>query len=106
MLVEISAVDNSSKINPALIGAVIVILILAGAGFWYWRSKKAVPGVSAPAGVLKQEEVGGGLGANIFEKSQNPISDKLSETNPFGADINPFEKQANPLKAQYKNPFE
>lgn len=87
-----------------IIIVVVLLLLAAGFGFWYWSAREAAP--PAPPGVYSPEKAAGGLGANIFEKSQNPISDKLPETNPFGADINPFEKEANPLKAQYKNPFE
>lgn len=96
--------ENKSKTT---VTAVIAILaIAAGIGFWYRQSKKMAPAGSASTETFTQEKVAGGLGGNIYEKSQNPISDKLPETNPFGASINPFEKEANPLKAQYKNPFE
>lgn len=94
-----------------IIGAVAILLV-AGGVFWYWNQKKDGPSKvptdetktgSAPKVVeLKklQENVGDGLGASIYEKSQNPIVDKLSETNPFG------KAPINPLKAIYNNPFE
>lgn len=98
-------VDNKKSVSLVVI---VALVIAGGLGFWYWRSKKAVS--TAPTttsttvpGAEKADE---GIGAAVFEKSQNPISDKLPETNPFGANINPFEKEANPLKVQYKNPFE
>lgn len=87
--------------------AIIAAIVLAGIGFWYWQKKYTAP--SSPVGQTEAytpEKAAGGLGENIYEKSQNPISDKLTETNPFGANINPFEEEANPLKVQYKNPFE
>lgn len=90
-----------------LLAAGILAVALIAAGVWYWQGKKAA--LPSPAGQTEAytpEKAAAGLGGNIFEKSQNPISDKLPETNPFGADTNPFEKEANPLKVQYKNPFE
>ena len=103
------------KIGSKSLMIIIVILIAAGGvGFWFWAQKRgASPETpktpttetetgSAPKVVeLKklQENVGDGLGASIYEKSQNPIVDKLSETNPFG------KAPINPLKAIYANPF-
>ncbi|MDO8574205.1 MAG: hypothetical protein Q7R86_01095 [bacterium] len=39
----------------------------------------------------------GSLGADIAEKAQNPLSDKLPETNPGAA--------VNPIEGAYQNPF-
>jgi len=86
------------KSKPTLF-IVVIAVILAVAGFWYWQSKKSAPTTSAPDEISTREKVVGGLGANIFEKSQNPISDKLPETNPFG------KVEINPLKSIYNNPF-
>ena len=89
---------DNSKIKLIVLAVLVVLLIAAGA--WYWLQRKAAPAVT-----YTPEKVAGGLGSNIFEKSQNPIVDKLPETNPFGrTGVNFFE--ANPLKALYKNPFE
>lgn len=99
------------KLNSqsSMIMGVVVILLVAGLGFWFWQKK---PGVSLPKSGPKsaeqqeqqkeelQENVGDGLGASIYEKSRNPIVDKLSETNPFG------KAPINPLKDIYANPFE
>jgi len=94
------------KSKPIIFISIIVVAAVAAAGFWYWQNKKSAltPTTSAPAGVSTQEQiqenVAGGLGGSIFEKSQNPIVDKLPETNPF-------EKiEINPLKSIYANPFE
>lgn len=87
---------------------IVVIVILLAAGFWYWSHRnvqKPGSGAPAPSGVYSQEKTTGGLGGNIFEKSQNPISDKLPQTNPFGGNVNPFGSQTNPYKDTYKNPF-
>lgn len=43
------------------------------------------------------ESVEGSLGGDIGEKAQNPLSDKLPESNPGGA--------VNPLEGAYQNPF-
>jgi len=90
------------KLKPIIFASIIVVVAVAAAGFWYWQNKKSAPTstISAPEEVFTQEKVTGGLGANIVEKSQNPISDKLPETNPFEkVEINPF-------KSIYTNPFE
>ena len=87
--------DTKPKINPLIIG--VVVLVLAGVGIWYWQSRKAAP--TAPATEKN-------LGAQVFEKAQNPIKDKLPETNPFKVETNPFTgAQTNPLKGIIKNPF-
>ena len=39
----------------------------------------------------------GSLGADIANKAQNPLGDKLPETNPAGA--------INPIEGAYQNPF-
>lgn len=88
--------DNQPKTNQynitlIFVGALIVSMII-GVGFWYLQNKKS-------SGVLLDEEtISSGFGAQILEKSQNPIKDKLPETNPF-------QKDANPLKDVYINPF-
>ncbi|TRZ64172.1 MAG: hypothetical protein D4Q79_02160 [Spirochaetia bacterium] len=78
---------NSKKI---IIGVVIVAL-LAVAGYFVWKSyfpKPAAPTQEAPQS----------LGAQIYENIQNPIENKVPETNPFKAETNPFTNA-------YKNPF-
>lgn len=81
--------------NKNLIIAIAVIVVLAGIGFWYWQNREVAP--------PKEEPVG--IGAQIFEKAQNPVADKVPETNPFETNLNPFKKETNPLKAIYTNPF-
>lgn len=101
---------KSQYIKSIAIG--VVAFAVAALGFWYFSvSKKRLalpppPPSEKQAEVYTPEKAAGGLGGNIFEKSQNPISDKLPETNPFGANINPFDGQTNPYKDAYKNPFE
>lgn len=92
-----------NKLSISII--IVVIIILLAAGIWYWQSKKVSPQAPVSSTVYSQEKTTGGLGGNIYEKSQNPISDKLPETNPFGGNVNPFGSQTNPYKDTYKNPF-
>lgn len=72
---------------------VLAALFVAG-GIWYWRKNRPVP-----------PEQGSSLGVELFEKAQNPIGERLPDTNPFSADTNPFAASVNPFKAEYKNPF-
>ncbi len=103
------ATNLVSKKNLIFIAVGLFVLAVAVGGFWY-RSKTKTE-VVLPKSAEQQEQkpqepeklqenVGGGLGASIFEKSQNPIVDKLPETNPFG------KAPINPLKSVYTNPFE
>ncbi len=76
--------DNNPKF---IIIVVIVIILLAagGVGFWFWSQKKAgVSETPAPAAVKD------GLGAKALEKTNNPLSGELPETNPFNVNTNPF----------------
>lgn len=77
-----------------VIGVLVLLLIVAG--IWYWQSREAPP---------PPQEEPAGVGAQIFEKAQNPVADKVPETNPFESTPNPFKKETNPLKAIYQNPF-
>lgn len=77
-----------NKQNVILI--VIAVVIIVGLAYWYlWR----------------QEEKPAGIGAQIFERTENPTKDKFPEANPFAADTNPFDAKTNPYQDQYKNPF-
>lgn len=80
--------------NQKLIGIIVLALVLAGAGYWYWQKGSATSG---PAG--EEEPPAASIGAEIFEKTENPVKGEVPETNPFGAGTNPFN---NP----YKNPLE
>lgn len=87
-------VAGLQKKNLIIIGVLaLVLLLLIGVFlFWMMSSNKKI------AGQLSDEAVSAGLGAQLLEKAQNPIKDKLPETNPFQEDINP-------LKDVYQNPF-
>ena len=89
--------NSQSKISPAVVGVVLALVVVIGAGFWYWQGRKAAM-VERGTTQLNEEAVSVGFGAQVLEKSQNPIKDRIPETNPF-------EKNTNPLKDVYKNPF-
>lgn len=82
---------------------VVVILLVGGIGFWYWKYNKQAP---EPEVFKESQPPENGLGAQIFEKAQNPIKDRTPETNPFSADTNPFDAKTNPYQDEYKNPFQ
>ena len=99
------------KSKPVAISAIAIVVVAAIVSFWYWHNKKSVitsPAPTTPATIEKS------IGSQVFEKANNPIKDKVPETNPFKTqtnpftktETNPFKKEANPLKAQYKNPFQ
>lgn len=77
--------ENKPKISLLVIGVAVLALILMGAGFWYWSPKKAE--VSKP----QATEIKDGLGAEAFNKVNNPLSNELPETNPFRVKTNPFQ---------------
>lgn len=80
------------KGNIALIPLIIVLLLVAGIA--YFLISKGI--IKNP---LQKNSPNSNLGTQIFEKTQNPISGKIPETNPFA------EVQTNPFKNIYPNPF-
>lgn len=78
-----------------IIGAVVILLVAGGVGFWYWSKGRQAP--SAPEVPT--------LGSEIFEKTQNPLKGKLPDTNPFDDQPNPFGDKTNPIEKAYTNPF-
>lgn len=98
--------DEKSKPSPIFIGIIVTTLILLGGAFWYWQSKRAFieskPKTDSQTSAVKKSAE---LGAQIFEKTQNPTKDKFPESNPFTVDTNPFSVKTNPFKDAYKNPF-
>lgn len=76
---------------------IISILVAAAAGVWYWRFSHRFD--VAPGNELTNVEKGEeGLGAELFNRSADPLKGKLPETNPF-------KTKTNPLKNIYQNPF-
>ncbi len=82
--------ENKTKL--IILTAVLVVAVLAVWAIWF-----RAPEIISPAGEL---------GSELLEKSQNPIKDEITETNPFKAEANPFAKDLNPYEGVYKNPFE
>lgn len=85
------------KNKKVLIVVGAVVFLAAGVGFWYWQSRKTTPTTpaintsTAVATTSVIQEAGGSIGAVIFEKTQEPLKDKLPETNPLKrVMINPF----------------
>ena len=67
------------------------MILLAGAGFWYWQNKPSVPGSLGNNIQMNKEISDISLGSQILQRTQNLLSDKFPETNP--------------LKQIMKNPF-
>ena len=91
---------NKKLLIIVLIAAVVII----GGGFWYWQKSGEVQAPVAEEKIPEQkvEELGG----KILESVQNPLKEKVPETNPFKPQTNPFGTEANPFQETYKNPFE
>ena len=87
--------DIQSKINPLTVGIAIFVLILAGAGIWYWKSPASISSQSQ----IDQKIANISLGSQILKRTQGSIEDTLPETNPFS------DTETNPLKRIIKNPF-
>ncbi|MBI1985030.1 MAG: hypothetical protein HYS60_02935 [Candidatus Wildermuthbacteria bacterium] len=77
------------KSKPIVLVPIVVAIVIAAAGFWYWSKSKQVP----------SSEEGSSLGSEIFDKTQNPLEGQVPNANPF-------KEQKNPLDALYQNPFE
>lgn len=89
-----------------VIGAVAVLLVVAGAGVRYWQKKSSAPASqpisqAQPASQAQadQKAVDISLGSQILQKTQNPLKGKLPPTNPFE------KAETNPLQGVYQNPF-
>lgn len=75
--------------KPIIVSFIVVAVVIVAAGFWYWSQKSAdVSEISTETPTAVQ--VKDGLGAEVFKKSNNPLSNELPETNPFNVDTNPF----------------
>ena len=84
---------------------IVILLIAAGAGLWYWSQRKTLESENPTiSGNTKGAEVG--LGAEAFNKTNNPLANELPETNPFQVNTNPFEAEINPFDKDRQNPFE
>lgn len=85
-------------IQPRLIAVGILVVALIAAGIWYWQRRRPAPPAEVPAQ---------SIGAELFEKAQNPLKGELPETNPFQAETNPFKNtETNPFIGTYENPFD
>lgn len=82
------------ELKPRLIALAVAAIALIAAGIWYWQRRQP-------------EALDQGIGAELFEKAQNPLKDELPQTNPFKAETNPFKKtETNPFIGTYENPFD
>jgi len=100
--------QESQGFNRKLLIIVLAaaIIVLVGGGFWYWQKSREVE-VQVPVSVEKTpEEKVEEFGGKILERVQNPLKEKLPETNPFKPQTNPFGTEINPFQETYKNPFE
>ena len=76
---------------------IAIAVILAGFLIWYFGYKYAAPKAAPGANTAATPAAAGGLGSDVYEKSVNPIGDKIPQT------ATPV---PNPIENVYKNPFE
>ncbi len=76
--------------KTGIIIIVLVLILVGGAYFLISTGKIANP--------LNKNTATTSLGGQIYTQTQNPIKDKIPETNPF--------VKVNPFKGVYKNPFQ
>ena len=79
------------------ISGLAIIVLAAIAGLYLYPKQQAAPQQvvqtqrqAAAESAAEKEEAG--LGSDLYESGQNPVKDKLPETNPFQTKINPFEE--------------
>ena len=70
---------------------ILILALLGGVAYFLISSGK----LSNP---LNKNTQTTSLGGQIYNQTQNPLKDKIPETNPFS--------KVNPFKGVYKNPFE
>lgn len=101
--------EGSSKANFVLV-AILVLVIIAAAAAYYWYAKSGAPAspAAAPAGQAASAPAASssptaaatttsGLGAQLLQSTQNPLSGKLPQTSV---------PVPNPIQNVYKNPFQ
>jgi len=82
--------DTKKNIVPVAVG-IAVIIVLALAGFYYWRARKAVPEPSATEALEQVESAAPKVGVPT-----SPVEGKVPSLNPVDR-ANPF-KYENPLR--------
>ena len=78
---------NNSPKFVIIVGIIIALLVIGGVVFWYFGGEVPFVGQKEEGAVV---EVKDGLGAKALEKTNNPLSNELPETNPFKIKTNPF----------------
>ena len=79
----------------------VAVIVIAGAIYWmgFREPGSSIFPFGQKAGQQAVEEPASGLGGEIFGGVQQNPAENMQETNPFEKDINPF-------KDAYTNPFE
>ncbi len=74
------------SIEKKVLVAIIVAVVLAVAGFFYWKNY-----YTPPAEEVTETEESTDLGSELYRQATNPVEGQLPD---------------NPLEGVYKNPFE
>ncbi len=82
--------------NRVLIIAVAALVVLAAGAYWYFMPPAPSPSVGQDGGSITSPQ-DADLGSSLYEKSSNPVQDKLPGS------VAPV---TNPIEDIYKNPFQ
>jgi len=88
--------ENKSNLSYIIIG-LVVLGVVAGAGWWYWPQRVETP-TPEPEPIKTSEDVAEAVTTPELEVGSNPVENKVPEVNPVD--------RANPFKDAYRNPFE
>ena len=86
--------------KPKYIVIVALFLLAFGLVFWKLRADRQNQKPAEFTPKKDQTEPAASLGAEVYEKTQNPVKDEVPRTNPFK------DTSTNPIEQSYKNPFD
>ena len=87
--------------TPIKVIEVLAIIIVIALVLFFWLRPDQPSELGDDSSVVETDSLGG----ELLESAQNPIKDKVAETNPFETESNPFSAETNPFQDVKTNPF-